>query len=136
MMRRKNDEDTHKSVDNYNNDENLSPYTQHVHFFSSLALFFYLAHGMQKFLDQRSNPCHSRDLSHCSENAGSLACWARPELCNMTVLYPFSHNLQTPSPFVFTENDTITKAYHSSVESVSTICLPLSLPNPKDLFIL
>ena len=28
--------------------------------------------GMQKFLGQGSNPCHSSDLSHRSDNAGSL----------------------------------------------------------------
>ena len=32
------------------------------------------AHGMQKFLSQGSNPCHSINLSHNNDNAGSLTC--------------------------------------------------------------
>ena len=33
------------------------------------------AHGMQKFPCQESNLRYSSDLSHSSENAGSLTCW-------------------------------------------------------------
>ena len=34
--------------------------------------FFGRTHGMWKFPGQRMNPYHSSDLSHCSDNAGSL----------------------------------------------------------------
>ena len=33
------------------------------------------SHGMQKFLRQESNPHHSSDLSHSSDNTGSLSHW-------------------------------------------------------------
>ena len=32
------------------------------------------AHSIWKFLDQGSNPCHSSNLSHSSDNSGSLTC--------------------------------------------------------------
>ena len=34
--------------------------------------FFGHTHGMQNFHGQESNPCHSCNLSHISDNAGSL----------------------------------------------------------------
>ena len=43
--------------------------------FSPHPLFFFLfCHicGMQKFPGQVSNPCHSNDLSHCSDNTRPL----------------------------------------------------------------
>ena len=38
--------------------------------------FFFFGHicGMWKFPGQGSNPCHSSNPSHCSENARSLTC--------------------------------------------------------------
>ena len=36
------------------------------------SFFFSHTHSMQKFLSWGSNPCHSTDLSHSSDNAGSL----------------------------------------------------------------
>ena len=33
---------------------------------------FVLTHGMQNFQGQRLNPCHSSDMSHSSDNPGSL----------------------------------------------------------------
>ena len=43
-----------------------------------LSLFFFSlfgrASGMQKFLGQELNPCHSSDPSHSSDNLGSLTC--------------------------------------------------------------
>ena len=39
-------------------------------------LFFGYAHGMQKSWGQGLNPCHSSDLSHNSDNTGSLTCCA------------------------------------------------------------
>ena len=35
---------------------------------------------MRKFPGQRLNPCHSSDLSHCSDNSGSLTHAATQEL--------------------------------------------------------
>ena len=46
-------------------------------------LFVYVfghTHGIQTFLVQGSNLCHSRDLSHSSDNAGSLTHCARPRI--------------------------------------------------------
>ena len=34
--------------------------------------FFGHTHGMQKFLGQESNPLHSSDPSHSTDNTGSL----------------------------------------------------------------
>ena len=42
--------------------------------------FFCHAHGMQKFLGQGSNPCHSGDPSHCSDNTGSSTHYTAREL--------------------------------------------------------
>ena len=42
--------------------------------------FFGPAWSMWKFLGQGSNPCHSSDLSHCSDNARSLICCSTREL--------------------------------------------------------
>ena len=42
--------------------------------------FFCFIHGIQKFQSQRSNPHHSSDLIHGSDNAGSLTHWATREL--------------------------------------------------------
>lgn len=49
--------------------------------------FFGCAHGIRRFLSQRSNPrrrtdpSHSSDPGHSTDNAGSLASWATRELC-------------------------------------------------------
>ena len=41
--------------------------------FLFLSFFFFgHAHGIRKFLGQESNPCHSNDLSHSSDNASFL----------------------------------------------------------------
>ena len=42
--------------------------------------FFLSCPSMQKFPGQGWNPCHSSDLNHCSDNAGSLNHWATGEL--------------------------------------------------------
>ena len=42
--------------------------------------FYGYIHTMQKFPGQGSNPCHNGDLSHSSDNAGSLTHWAIREL--------------------------------------------------------
>ena len=41
---------------------------------------FGCACGMHKFLGQGLNLCHSSDLSHCSNSAGSLTHWTTREL--------------------------------------------------------
>ena len=47
------------------------------HVFSlSLSLFFGSAYSTQKFLGQGSNPCHSSNLRHSSDNTRSLTIWA------------------------------------------------------------
>ena len=45
-------------------------------------MFFFFGHawGRWKFPDQGWNPCHSSNPTHCSDNAGSLTCWATREL--------------------------------------------------------
>lgn len=42
--------------------------------------FFCHTHSMWKFPGQGSNPCHSSDLNHISDNAESLTHWATREL--------------------------------------------------------
>ena len=63
------------------------PVRGHLHFtfffFLFFLSFFGLTWGMLKFLGQGSNPCHSSDLSCCSDNAGSLTCRATRELPNL-----------------------------------------------------
>ena len=58
-------------------------------FFHSIFYFFFFFFGyscsMCKFLGQGSNPSHSSDLSHCSDNTESLTCCAPREL-------PFPHS--------------------------------------------
>ena len=44
--------------------------------------FFPCTPGMQKSLDQGSNPCHSSNQSHSSDHTGSLTHWATRELPN------------------------------------------------------
>ena len=51
----------------------------------SLLFFFFFfplgrAHGTWKFWGQGSNLCHCSNLSHSSDNAESLTCWATREL--------------------------------------------------------
>ena len=43
-------------------------------------VWFWLYHGMWKFLGQGSNLCHGLNQSHSSDNAGSLTHWATREL--------------------------------------------------------
>ena len=40
---------------------------------------------MHKLLGQGSNPCHSCNQSHSSENTGSLTCWVTRELLGVPV---------------------------------------------------
>ena len=49
--------------------------------------FFFDALSTWKFLGQRSNPHHSRNLSHCSNNAGALTHCATRELHQMANSY-------------------------------------------------
>ena len=51
------------------------------------AEFFGYTQGMQKFLGQGSNLCHSSDLSHSSDNAGSLTHEVIKEFCKLTCFY-------------------------------------------------
>ena len=45
----------------------------HIHFFDALSLiFFHHIHGLQKFLGQGSNLCHSNNPRHHSDDTGSL----------------------------------------------------------------
>ena len=52
----------------------------------SVLVFFGCTHIMQKFLGQGSILCHSSNQSHCSDNTGSLTCWATRELWNILYL--------------------------------------------------
>ena len=49
-------------------------------------LFFGCAYGAWKFLGQESNPCHSCDQGHCSDDTRSLtllATWELPSVTSM-----------------------------------------------------
>ena len=54
-------------------------------FRSSAYFSFFISYGhvysMWQFLGQGLNLHHSSDLSHCSDNAGSLACCAQENSC-------------------------------------------------------
>ena len=52
-------------------------------------LFFCCAHGMRRFQSQGSNPCHSSDLSYCSENTRSLTHHTIRELHTYDYYYDF-----------------------------------------------
>ena len=58
--------------------------------FSNLAFYCWFisghSHDMQKFLGQGSNPCHSRDLSHGTDNTRSFMGWATGELLPGNIL--------------------------------------------------
>ena len=49
-------------------------------FFFFFFFFFGCSWGMWKFLSQESNPHRSTNLSRCSDNTGSVTCWATREL--------------------------------------------------------
>ena len=64
---------------------NLLIYEQTISlYFRSFFFFFFpfcgQAHSMYKFLCHVSKPCHSSNLSYCSDNTGSLTHWATREL--------------------------------------------------------
>ena len=46
--------------------------------------------------DQGSNPCHSSNLSHCSDNTKSLACWDTREL--LCMIFRVSLSTYTKKP--------------------------------------
>ena len=48
--------------------------------FSFFSSFWAVPTGCRSFLGQELNPCHSSDLSCCSDNARSLSLWAMREL--------------------------------------------------------
>ena len=63
----------------------LCPFLNQVVLFIYLFIYFGCTHGMQKFLGQGSNLLHSSNLSHSSDNAGSLTYWAIRELLNQVI---------------------------------------------------
>ena len=60
-------------------------------YFIFLIYYFGLAHGMQKFPGQGSNPHHSSHRSHCSNNAESSTCRVTWKLLSQ----PFDSKLMT-----------------------------------------
>ena len=52
-------------------------------------IFFGCTHGMWKFPGQGSNPCHSIDLSQCSDNTRSSTHCTTRELHNLFLKYTF-----------------------------------------------
>ena len=60
-----------------------------IYMFLLVSFFFWPSLGHGKFPGQGSNPCHSRDPDHCSDNARSLTCYTIGELHNVHVLFCF-----------------------------------------------
>ena len=55
-----------------------------------LTVFFFFAHSQHvEVPGPESNPCHSSNLNHCSDNAGSLSCCTTRELQSQTVLVAY-----------------------------------------------
>ena len=59
------------NLDVYNVECGVYTFFNKLIFFHSFFFFGY-TQGMWKFFGQRSNPSHGSDLSHSSDNAGSL----------------------------------------------------------------
>ena len=56
----------------------FDPFTSNLSVSSYLFIYFGCTCGMWKFLGLGTNPCHSSNSSHCSDNTGSLTnCTAR-----------------------------------------------------------
>ena len=61
--------------------------------------FFGHIHGIQKFLGQGSNPGHSSNLSHSSDNTGSLTQCATREFPNLFFIFYFFLFMAAPATY-------------------------------------
>ena len=73
--------------------------TEALHFLSYL-MFFGCTSGMQKFPGQGSNPRHSSDPSHRSDNTRYLTHWATWELPSYLILIGLNLNIQLVAPIL------------------------------------